>query len=67
MPAILIPRLDFGGANVGAASLGEAEAKKMIVGCAEQLGLAYNHQSRPRCFNFNTDVFPWQEFDPHDG
>jgi len=39
-------------------SLGEAEAKKLIVECAEQLGLAYNHQTEPRCFIFGTSEFP---------
>ncbi len=43
-------------------SLGEAEAKRLVMGCAEQLGLAYNHQSQPRCFTFGTDEFPWRQF-----
>ena len=43
-------------------SLGEPEAKKLVMECAEQLGLAYNHQSEPRCFNLGTDVFPWEQF-----
>ena|SRR5437660_3574722 len=43
-------------------SLGDAESKKVIVECAEQLGLAYNHQSIPRCFTSGTDVFPWDQF-----
>jgi len=46
-------------------SLSEPEAKKMIVECAQQLGLAYNHQSAPRCFTHGTDVFPWEQYNPH--
>jgi hypothetical protein len=42
--------------------LGETEAKEVIVQCAEQLGLAFNHQTKPRCFNHNTAVFPWKQF-----
>jgi len=42
-------------------SLGESEAKKIILQCAEQLGLAYNHQSKPRCFNCGTEDFPWEQ------
>lgn len=45
------------------ASLGEPEAKKLIIHCAEQIGLAYNHKSKPRCFNYGTDIFPWEQFD----
>lgn len=43
-------------------SLSEPEAKTMIVECAQQLGLAYNHQSAPRCFTHGTDVFPWEQY-----
>lgn len=49
------------------ASLGAAESKKLIVKCAHQLGLAYNHKSLPRCFNFGTEVFPWRQFNPNAG
>ena len=45
-------------------SFGEGEAKKVIIECAEHLGLAYNHQSKPRCFNYGTDIFPWEQFSP---
>lgn len=45
-------------------SLDEAEAKKVIVACADQLGLAYNHQSAPRCFNYGTEEFPWDHYNP---
>ena len=44
-------------------SLGEREAFAIIHDCAERLGLAYNHQSAPRCFNFETDDFPWRQFE----
>jgi len=50
---------------VGLSSLGEPESKKLIVECAKKLGLAYNHQSSPRCFNHGTDLFPWQMYDPN--
>jgi hypothetical protein len=50
---------------VGLGSLGDPESKKLIVECAKKLGLAYNHQSSPRCFNYGTDFFQWQMFDPH--
>jgi hypothetical protein len=43
-------------------SFTDADAKTIICDCAEQLGLAYNHQSPPRCFTYGTDEFPWPEF-----
>ena len=46
-------------------SLGEREAFAIVRECAERLGLAYNHQSAPRCFNFGTDEFPWKQFLNH--
>jgi len=46
-------------------SLGESESRKLIAKCAQQLGLAYNHQSAPRCFNHGTETFPWNEFNPN--
>ena len=48
-------------------SLGEAESQRLIIQCAQQLGLAYNHQSSPRCFNFGSETFPWGHFNPHAG
>ena len=48
--------------QIALGSLGEGESKKLISKCAEQLGLAYNHQSLPRCFDYGTDVFPWESF-----
>jgi hypothetical protein len=47
-------------------SLGESEIKKLIWSCAEQFGLAYNHQSAPRCFNAGTDEFPWRQYTARD-
>ncbi len=43
-------------------SLGEAELKKIICECGDQLGLAFNHQSQPRCFPIGSDEFPWHEY-----
>ena len=43
-------------------SLSEAELKKIVFECADQLGLAFNHQSQPRCFVFGTNEFPWNEY-----
>ncbi len=43
-------------------NLSEAESQKLILDIAHQLGLAYNHKSPPRCFNYNTNVFPWAQY-----
>jgi uncharacterized caspase-like protein len=43
-------------------SLGENEIQKIIKDIAQKLGLAYNHQSLPRCFNYGTEIFPWNQF-----
>jgi len=43
-------------------SLSDSELAKIIGDCADQLGLAFNHQSEPRCFAFGTQDFPWREF-----
>ena len=52
---IQIPfRIDLG-------SLNDISMKKLVVECAEGLGLAYNHQSKPRCFPPGTDDIPWEE------
>jgi hypothetical protein len=42
--------------------LDEAASRQVIDDVAKQLALAYNHQSEPRCFNYGTDVFPWNSF-----
>jgi len=46
-------------------SLGEPESQKLIINCAKKLGQAYNHQSSPRCFNYGTEIFPWNQFNPN--
>jgi len=43
-------------------SLSDSDLKKIICDCADQLGLAFNHQSQPRCFTFGTEEFPWRQF-----
>jgi len=43
-------------------NLTEENSFAVIRNIAEQLALAYNHQSSPRCFNPNTDVFPWNQY-----
>jgi hypothetical protein len=45
-----------------AGQLNETESFKLIKDVAQNLGLAYNHQSEPRCFNCRTDIFPWKQF-----
>ncbi len=42
--------------------LNEPEDFQIIKHVAQQLSLAYNHQSLPRCFNYMTDVFPWGQY-----
>lgn len=42
--------------------LDESKSFEIIKNVAANLGLAYNHQSAPRCFNYNTDVFPWKQY-----
>jgi len=44
-------------------SLDEQAARKVVDDAAAKLGLAYNHQSKPRCFNYDTDIFPWQQYE----
>jgi hypothetical protein len=43
-------------------SLRDNEIKNMIVNSGEQFGLAYNHQSARRCFNADSDEFPWTQY-----
>ncbi len=43
-------------------SLGESESFQVVQDVARKLTLAYNHQSEPRCFNYNTKIFPWRQF-----
>jgi hypothetical protein len=42
--------------------LTEESSRRVIKGIAQQLALAYNHQTAPRCFNYNTDIFPWNQY-----
>lgn len=42
--------------------LDESKSFEIIKNVATNLSLAYNHQSTPRCFNYNTDVFPWKQY-----
>ncbi len=43
-------------------NLTETSSRDIIVDIAHRLGLAYNHQSSPRCFNYKTDIFPWKQY-----
>jgi hypothetical protein len=43
-------------------SMDQGESFNLIKDAANKLGLAYNHRSSPRCFNYNTEVFPWQQY-----
>lgn len=43
-------------------TLDESQSFEVIKDLARQLGLAYNHNSSPRCFNYNTEVFPWAQY-----
>lgn len=43
-------------------NINEQSSKQIVNDVAEKLGLAYNHQSTPRCFNYGTDIFPWNQF-----
>ena len=47
-------------------TLAESDIKKLVRECADYFGLAYNHQSAPRCFAFETDDFPWQQYRARD-
>ncbi|MDT4895663.1 MAG: hypothetical protein QOH25_740 [Acidobacteriota bacterium] len=43
-------------------ALNEVSSRGVADDVARKLGLAYNHQSQPRCFNFGTDIFPWRQY-----
>jgi hypothetical protein len=43
-------------------NLDEINSFEIIKSVANNLSLAYNHQSSPRCFNFNTEIFPWKQY-----
>lgn len=42
--------------------LSDQNSREIINDLTRKLGLAYNHQSSPRCFNYDTDIFPWQQY-----
>ncbi len=48
--------------NLILSNINQQSSKQTINDVADKLGLAYNHQSEPRCFNYNTDIFPWRQF-----
>jgi hypothetical protein len=48
--------------RVGLHDLTEESSFEIVKDIAQQLALAYNHQSLPRCFNYGTDVFPWAQY-----
>jgi len=42
--------------------LTEDKSFEVIRSIAQQLALAYNHQTAPRCFNYNSETFPWKQY-----
>jgi hypothetical protein len=48
--------------NLIIGTLDEVSSRKVVDDVARQLGLAYNHQTSPRCFNQGTDDFPWGQY-----
>ncbi len=44
-------------------NLNDVETRRIIDAIAEGLTLAYNHQSSPRCFNYGSREFPWNELE----
>ncbi|HVS52518.1 MAG TPA: caspase family protein [Opitutaceae bacterium] len=51
--------------QVALANMNDAETRQIIEGIAGKIGRAFNHQSDPRCFNYGTRVFPWNEYSPY--
>jgi hypothetical protein len=45
-------------------SLDQSSARTIMTEAANYLGLAFNHQSPPRCFIFGTEEFPWNQYAP---
>jgi hypothetical protein len=43
-------------------NLEQVKSKEIINDVAEQLGLAFNHGTAPRCFNYGTLDFPWLQY-----
>src|SRR3990170_1525736 len=48
--------------SLAVGTIDEVSARAIIDDLAEQLGLAYNHQTAPRCFIHGTDQFPWDRY-----
>lgn len=42
--------------------LGYDDSLKVMQSIARKIELAYNHHDAPRCFNVETDVFPWKQY-----
>lgn len=42
--------------------LGCDEALKVAKTIGQKLDLAYNHHGSQRCFNYETDIFPWSQY-----
>jgi hypothetical protein len=40
----------------------ENTIKEIMNDVASRCGLGYNHQTKPRCYNYNTDIFLWKQF-----
>jgi hypothetical protein len=38
------------------------ESLQVIKSIAQNVELAYNHHESPRCFNVDTDTFPWKQY-----
>ena len=43
-------------------TLGYDESLKIMKSIAQKVELAYNHHESPRCFNVDTDQFPWKQY-----
>lgn len=48
--------------DVVLANLDRDESLKLIKSIAQKIELAYNHHESPRCFNVDTDDFPWKQY-----
>lgn len=42
--------------------LGYDESLKIVKSIGQNVDLAYNHHGSPRCFNPNSDLFPWDQY-----
>jgi len=48
--------------NLTLHDLTQENSFRIIKDIALQLTLAYNQQTAPRCFNYNTEIFPWSQY-----